>query len=355
MEAMRDKGLYRMWRPKALGGMEVDPVTGFRVFEEVSRIDSAAGWNLQLSSAVEYFGAWFTEKGARDIWGDPNAMVHGAFNPMRKAVVEDGDYRVSGQTPFVSGAHHATSFAGLATVHDGTTMRVDDAGNPEVIMTVCPSSEGEIIDNWDTMGMRGTGSHDVKWDDVFVPRDHTASWVPLEKAGPAYEAPMYRMTIWPPVAALAPPALGIAQAALDDTIALATRKTPAYLTKTLKDRPVVHRQLALAQGELDSGRAYLFDVFNRLYERVEAGHWLNQEDKAHAQLAATHTIQAAASSIRKIHEIVGASGIRNAYRFQRYFRDVHVITQHGFTNMAKLESVGQILLGLEPEWPFMSF
>lgn len=355
MEAMRDAGLYRVWRPKALGGLEVDPVTGFRVFEEVSRIDSAAGWNLQLSSAFDFFGAWFTEEGAGDIWGDPSAMVHGAFNPLRKAVVAEGGYRVSGQIPFVSGAHHATSFVGLAAVHDGDTMRLDDAGNPTVIMTICPSSEAEIVDNWNTMGMRGTGSHDVKMNDVFVPNKHATPWVPLEEPGPAYQGPLYRTTVWPPIAALAPPALGIAQAAISEAIDVATQKTPAYLTKTLKDRPVVQRQLALAEAHVASGRAYLFDVFNRLYEKCEAGSWLSMEDKANAQLASTHAIQASARAVRTIHEIVGASGIREAYRFEKHFRDVHVITQHGFTNMTKLESVGQVMLGLEPEWPFFQF
>lgn len=52
---------------------------------------------------------------------------------------------------------------------------------------------------------------------------------------PSLTGPLYRLTIWPPVAALAPPGLGIARAAIEETIELATRKTPAYMTKTLKD------------------------------------------------------------------------------------------------------------------------
>lgn len=61
--AMRAAGLFRMWRPKALGGLEVDPMTAFCVIEEVSRIDSAAGWNLMLSTAFDTFGAWFSDAG----------------------------------------------------------------------------------------------------------------------------------------------------------------------------------------------------------------------------------------------------------------------------------------------------
>ena len=110
------------------------------------------------------------------------------------------------------------------------------------------------------------------------------------------------------------------------------------------------RQLALAEGSLASGRAYLHEVFDELFAKAEAGSRLSMEDKAKAQLAATHAIQASARAVENVHEIVGASGIREAYRFQRHFRDVRVITQHGFTNTAKLESVGKIMLGLQPEW-----
>jgi indole-3-acetate monooxygenase len=55
-DAMRACGLHRLWRPRAFGGLEVDPMTAFQVLEAVARIDSAAGWNLQLSSAVDAFG-----------------------------------------------------------------------------------------------------------------------------------------------------------------------------------------------------------------------------------------------------------------------------------------------------------
>jgi indole-3-acetate monooxygenase len=84
-DAMRACGLYRMWRPQAFGGLELDPMTAFQVLEAVSRIDSAAGWNLQLSSAVDAFGAWFADEGAEEIFGEPESRFGGAFFPFRRA------------------------------------------------------------------------------------------------------------------------------------------------------------------------------------------------------------------------------------------------------------------------------
>src|SRR5271167_3105220 len=95
-DAMRASGLYRLWRPQAFGGLEVDPMTAFQVIEEVSRIDSAAGWNLQLSCAIDAFGAWFPDDGAKEIFGQPDTILAGGFFPPRRAVAVDGGYRVTG-------------------------------------------------------------------------------------------------------------------------------------------------------------------------------------------------------------------------------------------------------------------
>ena len=64
---MLGAGLYRMARPKAFGGLELDPVTIFRLVEEVARPDSAAGWNLNLANAVDGFLAWLPDEGAEEI------------------------------------------------------------------------------------------------------------------------------------------------------------------------------------------------------------------------------------------------------------------------------------------------
>ncbi|WP_349431322.1 acyl-CoA dehydrogenase family protein [Methylomarinum sp. Ch1-1] len=184
-EAMHRTGLYRMWRPKAFGGYELDPVSGFRIIEAVSRIDSAAGWNLQIAVAHDLFAPWFDDSAAAEIF-HADAIPVGAFNPARKAVPVAGGYRISGRTSYVSGAHHATAFIGFANVHDDGELRLDDDGNAVTKIIAVPASEAEIVDNWNTMGMRGSGSHDVAMQDVFIPEHWTAPWRPLQQPGDAY-------------------------------------------------------------------------------------------------------------------------------------------------------------------------
>ena len=73
------------------------------------------------------------------------------------------------------------------------------------------------------------------------------------------------------------------------------------------------------------------------------------------QLATTHANLAAARAVDLVHAVAGTSAIRNEYRFQRYFRDVHTMTQHAFTSASRYESVGALMLGVESDWPFFAF
>jgi indole-3-acetate monooxygenase len=171
VEAMRQARLFAMWIPKSLGGLELDPMSAFRVVEEVSRIDSAAGWNLQLSIAAGPFGAWLPDEGAEEIYSKDLIMA-GALFPPAQAVPVEGGYRVTGRTPFVSGCHHCSWFIAPAHVMERTGPRTEN-GEPVTVLAFLPASDGEIVDNWDTLGMRGTGSHDVAIRDKFVPKHHT--------------------------------------------------------------------------------------------------------------------------------------------------------------------------------------
>ena len=351
-DAMRACGLYRLWRPRAFGGLEVDPMTAFEVIEEVSRIDSAAGWNLQLSSGIDSIGAWFPDDGAQEIYSQPEASFAGSFFPPRRAVAIDGGYRVTGQTPFVSGAHQAHWFLGLAQVHDGDAQRLDADGSPVTLLTMFAASEAVIVDTWRTLGMRGTGSHDVLITDVFVPSRRTAVLAPYENPGSAYRGPLYKFTVWNAISVLAPPALGIARAAIDDLLQLAAKKTPAYLATSLRDRTAIQAAIGEAEATLGAGRAYLYEALREVWDKALEGRLIDMPGKMKLQLAATYAVAASVQVVDLVHKAVGATGIRDEHRFQRYFRDIHTIEQHAYTSRARYESAGQYFLGVPIEWPF---
>lgn len=352
-EALRDGGFFRMIRPQSRNGLGFDPVSAFRVVEALARIDSAAGWCVQVSNAGEPFGAWFPDETTEEVYGSPDTVSCGAFNPKGRAVPVEGGYRYSGSTSFNSNCKAADWYLSLANIYDsdGDEPRNDENGDPVTLLTLIPMSEVEIVDNWDTLGMRGTGSHDVRFSDVFLPEHRAALFVPLEEPSPAYDTPFARLTTWPVNALQAVPSLGVAQAAIDDLIELGL-KVPAYTERALRNRSSAQYSIARASGILGAARTFLHNTFDDAWQHAAEGEWLNLEQKAQCQLAMTHTVIAAAEAVDLVHACVGASGLRNEYKFQRYFRDVHSMTQHAFICAARLENIGQIMFDVDCDWTF---
>jgi alkylation response protein AidB-like acyl-CoA dehydrogenase len=354
-EALRDAGCYHLFRPRSRGGLELDPVSAFRVIEELSRIDSAAGWNVALANSCEPLGAWFSDETTAEVFGSIRTVMAGGNVPPRRAVPVRGGYRLSGRCTFNSNCHAATWIVGFAHVHDNGVERLDENGQPVTLITLFPTELAEIIDNWDTLGMRGTGSHDVNVDDVFLPAERAVPLKPLEQPSPAYSGPWHRLTMWPSVACAAIPALGIAQAAIDEFAELATKKTPSYTTTMLKDRSIVQLRFATAVAKVESARAYLHEAFDAAWQGALEERSLDLAGRARLLLASSHVPIAAAEAVDLIHSLAGTTGIRNDQTFQRHFRDVHVITQHAFVSESRMEAVGQVRFGLDPNWPFLHF
>jgi alkylation response protein AidB-like acyl-CoA dehydrogenase len=241
---------------------------------------------------------------------------------------------------------------GLAQIHDGDAPRLAADGTPVTLMTMCPADDAVIVDTWRTLGMRGTGSHDVLMTDVFVPARRAALLVPLDKPGSAYQGPLYKLTAWAAIAVLATVPLGIARAAIDDLLELAGRKAPSYLATPLKDRSNIQALIGEAEATLGAGRAYLYESLGEVWDKALLGRVIDMPGKMKLQLAATYAAAAAAKVVDLVHTAAGTTAIRDEHRFQRHFRDAHTITQHAYISGTRYESGGQYLLGVPIEWPF---
>jgi alkylation response protein AidB-like acyl-CoA dehydrogenase len=110
-EALRDVGLFRLWIPAAYGGYETHPAAAYRVFETLSGIDGAAGWNLNQHAAVSHVGSWLRD-GLDEIYAEPDAVFAGVFWPPGAAVEVPG---ASGSPPMCALPAAATMPAGYSS------------------------------------------------------------------------------------------------------------------------------------------------------------------------------------------------------------------------------------------------
>jgi alkylation response protein AidB-like acyl-CoA dehydrogenase len=356
LKALAEAGFHRMLMPQSLGGLEVDPVTCARVVEAVAGYDSAAGWSLQSANVNAFFSSRLPDEGVDEILGaDPNAIVAAAFHPPQQAVQVDGGYRVSGRAPLASMVHDSEWILFGALIMDNGQPRMTPFG-PMMIAVVMRTSEIEILDTWYTLGMRGTDSNDAAFRDVFVPARRTFPFNPEFTPGRHFQGPLYQFPAVPVTASFSVGVMmAAARGAIDELKDLAQRKVAMGSMKTLRDRGVVQATLAQAEGTLRSGRALFYEAMSEGWARTVARGGHTMEQRADLLLACVHAGESAVKATTLMHGLAGTTGIYTRSRLDRYFRDVHTLHHHGFVSASKLESVGQVYLGLPPDFGLLPF
>ena len=351
-QAMAEAGLHRVAAPATVGGLECTPETQVRVIEAISEAGGAAGWTHMIGiEALGVVGAALSSESAAEVVGDPNVIVCGALNPLGRAVPVQGGYRISGQWPFASGCHNADWFHGQCIVYDGDERRLEDDGRVFLREMLVPRDEFRIVDTWKVSGLRGSGSHDVAVDDVFVPDHHVTA---ITNQGLVADGPLYRMPLLTRLAYnKVGVATGIARGAISQFIDFASDKTPRGATNLLRERPQAQIALADAEALLESGRAYLFQTLAQVWQACLAGEEITREQRAHLQLAATHATSSAVKAVELVHEAAGSSANYTESPLNRSFRDVHVVPQHIMVSPQWMNVTGRVLLGLESGSPLL--
>ena len=187
-------GFYRAIQPRIFGGYEFAVPDFMRVMMEVSRGCPESGWVASLTAGHAHLFASFPARGQVEVYGrDGEFRAPGVPPPSGKAVPVPGGYRVKGAWDYVSGCDIATHFIGGALVRDPATNAPQGS-----IVIVFDRKDYVIVDNWDMVGMQGTGSKRAVIDEIFVPEYRTMVWTnaagesAIERPGRAiHPNPMY--------------------------------------------------------------------------------------------------------------------------------------------------------------------
>jgi alkylation response protein AidB-like acyl-CoA dehydrogenase len=356
VQALTDAGIFRMCVPRALGGLEVPPLTFYRVVEAVARLDGSAGWCTFIGGSDGLVGACLASQTAEDIFGrDPRVILAGSVVPAGSATVVAGGYRVSGRWPYASGSQHGTWLFGGCHVLDGGQLRLTAPGAPEVRMVLLPAAQATILeDTWEVSGLVGTGSHDFTVEQVFVPDAYTWRFGPGMPRGPHYQGPLYRFPLVGlfrlPVSAVA---LGIAQGAIEACIALAPVKRTLIGTGVLRDQPFFQARIAEAVAMVRAARAWLYTAVQQAWASTLTSETASVAERADLLLAAVNATRSAAEAVQMVYTVAGGTANYRHSVLQRSLRDVHAVTQHIGTTPHQYEEAGRMLLGLEPLQPML--
>ncbi len=336
VDALVDIDALRCLAPASIGAPELSPSAFVALVEAISNGDAAAGWITMVAGTTSLAGGYLSEEGAREVFADPKSIACGVFAPMGKGTRVEGGHRVTGRWSFGSGVSHARWVLGGFVV-------MDESGAPRMTQGFFDRRDVEVIETWDTLGMRGSGSHDFAVKDVFLPdaRLLTLTRAPRE-GGLTYRFPLFGLL----ALGVSAVATGIARTALDEVRTLATTKRPMGSKRTLAERELVQVDVSRAELELAAARALVRETLTAIEARVVGGDAMTTNDRALLRGAATHATQAAARAVDLAHRIAGSSSIHESSLLAQCFRDVHVATQHAMVADPVHALVGRVMLGL---------
>ena len=349
VETLRKRGFFTLWLARDFGGPELGLTDFVRVIEALARYDGSVGWCAMIASAYSFFSGFLPEPVARRIFVNDRATVAGNFGPQGKAEVVDGGYRVTGRWAYGSGINHSAWIVGGCVVHDADGPRLRPDGTRETTIAFFPAHEVEVIDTWNVGGLRGTGSHDYKVADLFVPETYvTTGRTPL-RAGALYALPLYTFA---PLT-IAPVPLGIARAALDAVRALSGSKAPRVGPALLRDKPAVQGAVGRAEGMLRAARAFLFEACDDAWKTIAVGAELSLEQRAAVRLSCAQVADAAKTVVQIAYDIGGGTSVYESCPLQRCFRDMYAAVQHIQAQSFNFETCGRVMLGMEPGTPLL--
>jgi alkylation response protein AidB-like acyl-CoA dehydrogenase len=348
---LRKEGLYKLFLPASLGGLEATPLTTAKLVERVARHNAAAAWSIMVANASNWWSRILPAKGIEEIYThSADTFFAGTFALPMKAARVEGGFMISGQTPLCSNVREA-QWVGVAAIVMQDDRPVLNNGMPEMRLVVMKAADVRIVDTWHSLGMKATDSNDVAAENVFVPEHRTGIVSPVTPNNKYHAGALYRF----PVAGIngcslvVPVALGIAAFAVEELKSLA-EKIPAGSGGTLKEKGSFQRKLAMADALVRSARAYLHQSLSDCWKKVEAGEAISLEDKAALLLAGSHANKSCVEAVDLVYGASGTTGTYTHNKISRCFTDMQVVRQHGFANENRFETAAQLLLGLQPDF-----
>lgn len=337
VDLMRQAGFYRALVAKRFGGEESTPMDFLRMVERLAQVDGSAGWVASFGFSAIYLSALPVET-LETIYADgPDVIFAGGIYPPQKAIPVNGGLEVSGRWSWGSGSTGA-DIIGVGIKAEGG----DSGGLP--LIAVMPAAKVKIERNWNVIGLKGTGSHDMVVDKVVVPQE----WTFIRGGKSSLDQPLYQYpTMALAAQVLAVVALGAARGAIQVLCELAGGRSSITGAANLADRPYVQADIAKAEALLRSARAFFYEATEEAYETLLAGDELSVEQRASLRLASTNAARAGADVTLAVYRLSGTTGIEADHMIARHMQDAMVVPQHAFLSDGTWQNAGRVLLGLD--------
>jgi 3-hydroxy-9,10-secoandrosta-1,3,5(10)-triene-9,17-dione monooxygenase len=320
-------GLFRFAQPARVGGADLDVGLFVDICAELAVACPSTAWNVGNLAAHHWMLGYFPPMAQDELWGlSPDVLIATSLAfPCGRGRRVEGGYVVDGRWPFSSGVDNCDWNMLAVSVRDG------DAVDRRFMLL--NRSQYRIIDNWDAMGLKGTGSKDVAAEGVFVPEYRTTPLTAMT-GGPhvgsaVNPSPLFRL----PMMAiggfvLTGVALGCAEGAWQGYVAAAKSRNTTYGGTPVGGYQAVQIKIAEAGAKIDAARLLMQHDCREAMEIAEAGGVPDLDRKLRWRRDAAWTVGLCVAAVDLMMTVSGAAGLYNTGELQRYFRDAHAAAAH---------------------------
>jgi alkylation response protein AidB-like acyl-CoA dehydrogenase len=340
-------GILRILQPRRFGGMQGRFSLFSRIVEELTYGCASSAWVYAVLAEHQWIIAQYPEQAQIDVWGDdPEAVASSSLAPREAARRVPGGWRLSGRYPFSSGCDYA-QWAIIGTF-------LGEKGDPRhIAYLLVPLGEAEIVDDWQTLGLLGTGSKSLVLDDVFVP-EHRSVMVSDLFAGtppgalvhpdyPVLRAPRGFLVSY----SLPPVAIALGRRALDVACASLAGRVSRGVTRVAESE-VVQMVIGEAAAAIDVATAMLHSGRESSTAAVSSGRRITEAEALRARRDMVYAQHQVGWALDRLCEIDGARWVYDNDELGAIRRDVMtILTHHAASRQAAMAPYGRMLLGSE--------
>jgi len=315
-----------------------------RIVEELTYGCASSAWVYAVLAEHQWIIAQYPERAQIDVWGeDPQAVASSSLAPREAARHVPGGWRLSGHYPFSSGCDYA-QWAIIGAF-------LGEKGDPRSIAyLLVPLAEVEIADDWQVLGLLGTGSKSLVLKDVFVP-EHRSVMVSDLFAGtppgalvhpdyPVLRAPRGFLVSY----SLPPVAIALGRRALDIACAGLAKRVSRGVTRVAESE-VVQMAIGEAAAAIDVATLLLHTGREASTAAVSSGRKITEAEALRARRDMVYAQHQVGWALDRLCEMDGARWVYDNDALGAIRRDVMtILTHHAASRQAAMAPYGKMLL-----------
>ena len=329
IKELEETGFFRLLQPKRYGGFEADPVDFYTAVRDIASGDGSTGWVSSVVGVHPWQVALFDDEAQQAVWGeDQNVRLSSSYAPTGRAVLTEGGFKLSGKWSFSSGCDHCSwvLLGGLVFNEEGQVV--------DFRTFMVPREKYQIVDVWNVVGLRGTGSNDIVVEETFIPEAFTLSMGETGQCkGPGqavntsdlYKLPFHSIF----TSTIATPLIGMAKGAYAEHVEMQQKRVrAAYIGEKASLDPFAAVRIARSSSEIDAAWALLMNNIREEQDLVARGETIPLELRLRVRRDQVLGTARAIEAIDSLFEASGGRALAEGTYLQRAWRDAHAGRVH---------------------------